>query len=984
MPSTYANAGILATDPAYLGTADSPATGSHLLSVGPGCQFATLAAAVAAANNGDVIAIAGGITLTNDFVDVTQKNLTIEGVGGMVTMVATVPPPNEKGMIVIDAPDGGNVTLKNISVSGVAISAGQGGNGAGIRYDSGNLSVSNCKFTGNQDGILANADPNGTIVIDHSTFANNGSGSGFTHDIYIGEVASFTLSNSIVSSAVVGHEVKSRANNTTIVNNVIQDGPTGTGSYNIDLPNGGNAVIQGNYIEKGQNAENDVMISFGEEGNVYANSALTVNNNVFVNDLGPQAIALNNKTSVPALVGGNSFGNIAAANLAEGAAIFTANVTGGGAAIANSTQATLTPGPGVTIFADSLAHSLVFTAFGEAAQGSAGLLTITSAWGHETVYGGTGGLDYTDTGAAANEWADVITTSAGSANVITVIGGDNITSAGTDVIMLGAGNSTVVVAGTATISGGSGTEVYQVQGSGHLTVTLASGSTNKLSVASGAVATVLGGADSLVGVWQGGTLSYSITEGGQHFSATCAGGSGQVTLYQGLATIALSGGVTGSIVTLGDGTVTLSSVGSDVIHAGTGSDSIILSGNASIYAGTGQLSVYGRAETGTATIYGNGGSTLINGDSGGIKYIGDSVAAAIIDDLSKTEIDGGAGLLTITGTGYARTINGGSGGIDVLGAAGGDTISTAIGSANSISLLGGSTIVSNGTDQIICGSGNISLTANGAATITGSQGNCRYSLNGIDTLTSFGDDVIAVGAVASVQDVATGGLVTINDGGGVIALAEIKNGDQVSVTLHGAGTITAYGGSGVATITTTAGAQAAVTLQGGNDVVNSKGTDSIITGAGNDLINDSGYGDRVTVTAQQTTHSVMVDNFNANIDQLVLNGFTGSAVAGEQVTSSGLVISLTDGGTLTLAGLTVLLPVTARGALSLAIVQSPAGSHAASASSAPLIDTATAVNGAASAQVAQSGDGLHLVAAHSIDLAGYFGTSSAATFTLIA
>ena len=906
----YANAGILTTDPAYLGTVDSPSAGSHVLTVGAGGQYATVAAAVAAAHNGDVIAInaKGGITLTNDFVDITQKALTIEGVGGVVKMVATIAPPNQKGIMVIDAAEGGNITIKNISFSGVAISDASGGNGAGIRYDSGNLSVVNCNFTNNQEGILANPDPSGNITIDHSTFSNNGSGTGLTHDIYIGEVANFTLSNSIVSSAIVGHEIKSRANNTTILDNIIQDGPTGTGSYNIDLPNGGNATIQGNYIEKGPKAQNDRMISFGEEGLPYANSSLTITSNTFVNDLGSQAIALTNDTLTAATVSKNTFDAFTTATLADGAATLSGNVTGTGVAIANTTQGALTPGPGVFIFTDSLAHSLVFSGYGEAAQGGGGLLSVTSNWGHETVYGGTGGLKYTDTGPVGNESGDVIATAAGSTNVIAVLGGDAITSAGHDKISLGSGNSTVAVSGSATVTGGAGTEVYQVQPGGALALTVATGSSNTVNVLAGSSATVQGDTNYLAGQWSGGTLSYTITEGGIHINATFVGGGGSAIVFGGITNITLAGGPTGSNVTLGAGAVTVTSIGADIIQAGTGNDTIIVSGNATIHAGTGALSVFCRGETGVATVYGNGGTTLIDGASGGIKYVGDGLAATVVDNLSGTEIDGAAGTVTITGTGYDRTIVGGSGGVDVVNAAGGDVITTAAGSTNKISLLGGSAITSNGTDQIVCGTGNIALTANGVATITGSHGNCQYTLNGTDTLTSYGSDTITVGANAVAADTASGAVVWVTDNGGQIHLNEITSGDKVSVCLNGAGTITAWGGSNVATIVTTAGKSDIVALAGGNNVVHSAGTDTIVTGAGNNTITDSGHGNSIWIAAESSARTVTINNFSASHDSILLAGFSGkTAVTGEVLSSHGLAVSLADGSVIDLTGDTSLL-----------------------------------------------------------------------------
>ena len=62
------------------------------LTVGQGAQYPTISSAVAAASSGDTIDVQAG-TYTNDFPTVGQ-NLTLQAVGGTVTMAATQSPPN--------------------------------------------------------------------------------------------------------------------------------------------------------------------------------------------------------------------------------------------------------------------------------------------------------------------------------------------------------------------------------------------------------------------------------------------------------------------------------------------------------------------------------------------------------------------------------------------------------------------------------------------------------------------------------------------------------------------------------------------------------------------------------------------------------------------------------------------------------------------------------------------------------------------------
>ena len=282
-----------------------------VLTVGSGQEFSTLSAAVTASANGDVIQVQAG-TYTNDFPQDITDNITIEGVGGMANFVATEQIPNGKAILVTD----GNVTIDHLLFSGATVSDG---NGAGIRYQSGNLVLTNDEFDNNQNGILGAASAGGTISISNSVFNHNGSGSGNTHGIYIGDIASLTVTNSLFENALVGHEIKSRAETNTITNSVIADGSSGTASYSIDLPDGGNDTITGNTIEKGPNSQNPILISYGEEGGIYANSQLTVSNNKLLDDQSsPSALGVRNTTSATATVTGNQIYGLNASNTLSG------------------------------------------------------------------------------------------------------------------------------------------------------------------------------------------------------------------------------------------------------------------------------------------------------------------------------------------------------------------------------------------------------------------------------------------------------------------------------------------------------------------------------------------------------------------------------------------------------------------------------------------------------------------------------------------
>lgn len=279
-----------------------------VLNVGAGQTYGTLADAVAAASAGDTIDVHAG-TYTDQSA-IINVPLTIQGVDGMPVFTATTNIGNGKGFLVINASTTiGNIEFRNAQVAD--------GNGAGIRYQAGNLTVLNSSFIDNQDGILATPIVKGTgsLLVDNSMFQNNGvaSGSerGFDHALYATELASVTVENSNFQGTLVGHDIKSRAANTVVTGNILDDGVTGTTSYAIDIPNGGIATITGNTITQGPNTQNRRMIAYAAEGLIYPDNALDVSGNTFLNSLPDGAIGIANfATGVVAQVSCNAFHNL--------------------------------------------------------------------------------------------------------------------------------------------------------------------------------------------------------------------------------------------------------------------------------------------------------------------------------------------------------------------------------------------------------------------------------------------------------------------------------------------------------------------------------------------------------------------------------------------------------------------------------------------------------------------------------------------------
>jgi hypothetical protein len=294
-----------------------------IITVGPVGQYPTPCAAIVVAQSGDVVEIDAAGNYTGDVCAIYTNGLTIRGANGRPHIEAGGNNSQGKGIWVIV---GNDTLIENIEMSGAAVPSH---NGAAIRQEGRNLTIRNCYFHDNEEGILTGPDLSSAILIEYSEFARNGYGDGFTHNMYIGNIKQFTLQFSYSHDAIVGHLVKSRASENYILYNRLTD-QTGSASYELDLPNGGLSYVIGNVIQQSATTQNSNVTAYLEEGTTFGNpsESLYIVNNTFVNSLGSgMFVYVDPRDTVPALLENNFFsGGGVVTNQAS--AVLTTNYVG--------------------------------------------------------------------------------------------------------------------------------------------------------------------------------------------------------------------------------------------------------------------------------------------------------------------------------------------------------------------------------------------------------------------------------------------------------------------------------------------------------------------------------------------------------------------------------------------------------------------------------------------------------------------------------
>ncbi len=249
-----------------------------LWQVGPTRTYTMPSQVSGLVQNNDTVEVDPGVYF-QDVCGWYANNLVLRGVNAFAHLQANFTGYQGKAIWVLG---GNNIKVEWIEFSQCAVPSQ---NGAGIRQEGSNLTVLNCYFHDNENGILAGTVANSKITIRNTEFARNGFGDGLTHNLYINNIDTLVFEYNYSHHAIVGHELKSRAKVNIIRYNRIGNESTGNASREMDLPNGGRAIIVGNLVHQGTNSQNSNMFGYGLEGlsNPGPHDVYMINN-TFVNE----------------------------------------------------------------------------------------------------------------------------------------------------------------------------------------------------------------------------------------------------------------------------------------------------------------------------------------------------------------------------------------------------------------------------------------------------------------------------------------------------------------------------------------------------------------------------------------------------------------------------------------------------------------------------------------------------------------------------
>jgi hypothetical protein len=256
-----------------------------VLKVGPRQAVKSLAAAARQAKDGMLVEVDAGEYVA-DVAAWTQQDLTLRAVGGRVRLVAAGAHAQGKGLFVTR---GRGMRIEGFDFIGCTV---PDKNGAGIRLEAGSLTLVDCLFRDNENGLLTSNDESVELDIVNCDFGPIPLRSGTTHNLYVGAIKRLAVTGSYFHHGLLGHLLKSRAAVNHILYNRLSDEIGGRASYELEFPNGGVAVVMGNLIMQSSTTDNPHVISFGIEGAKWPRQALYLVNNTLVDQLSSGGIWL--------------------------------------------------------------------------------------------------------------------------------------------------------------------------------------------------------------------------------------------------------------------------------------------------------------------------------------------------------------------------------------------------------------------------------------------------------------------------------------------------------------------------------------------------------------------------------------------------------------------------------------------------------------------------------------------------------------------
>lgn len=175
---------------------------------------------------------------------------------------------------------GGGSTVDGLVFRGYRVADG---NGAGIRSETGDLSVVNATFLESQEGISGGEPAGQRIAIDRSTFAGLGQcdeAPNCSHAIYLKNRGSVTITRSRFERGTGGHYVKLRSPLVSITDSSFDDTAGAKTNYMIDLPEGATGLIARNIFVQGACKENgSALIAVRAESRTYPSAGLRIEDN---------------------------------------------------------------------------------------------------------------------------------------------------------------------------------------------------------------------------------------------------------------------------------------------------------------------------------------------------------------------------------------------------------------------------------------------------------------------------------------------------------------------------------------------------------------------------------------------------------------------------------------------------------------------------------------------------------------------------------